>query len=358
MSRIFKTRRRLLAVAAGVAALAATSIAVTTSGAATPTEAPVISGIAQEGRSLVSSLGSWSADGDPDTYAIRWQRCDTGGNACVDIAGAQAAIYTLGSADVGSTVRSVVTATDSAGPTSQPSAPSVIIAGSAIPTITGTPTEGQILTASEGSWAGPAPITYSYQWLLCDATGGACVPIIGATAKTFTLTSATVGKTVRVRVTGANTNGSSSVTSVPSAVIAEAAPKSLIKLSNGKSSVAAADVKLPARLIVQKFVVQKAQPIRSLDPFRVTFTITDTRGYVVRDALVYVIGLPYNRIDNEPEVKTGQDGTVTMTLSPTSLQPLKTGARLVIFARARVEGQDLLAGASSRRLVEVVFGAR
>ena len=57
-----------------------------------------------------------------------------------------------------------------------------------------------------------------------------------------------------------------------------------------------------------------------------------------------------------PEGKTGQDGTVTLTLVPTRLQPLKLGARLVIFARARVAGQKLLTGASSRRLVEIVFG--
>ena len=48
---------------------------------------------------------------------------------------------------------------------------------------------------------------------------------------------------------------------------------------------------------------------------------------------------------------------MTFTLTPTKLQPLKVGARLVIFARARVAGDQLLAGVSARRLVEVVFGA-
>ena len=103
--------------------------------------------------------------------------------------------------------------------------------------------------------------------------------------------------------------------------------------------------------------MQQTQPLHTRAPFRVTFTVTDTRGYVVRNALVYLIGLPYNRIQTVPEQKTGQDGTATFTLTPTSLQPLKVGARLVIFGRARVEGDSLLAGASTRRLVEVVFGA-
>ena len=51
------------------------------------------------------------------------------------------------------------------------------------------------------------------------------------------------------------------------------------------------------------------------------------------------------------------NGTATFTIVPTRLQPLQLGARIVIFARARVEGDQLLAGASTRRLVEIVFGA-
>ena len=184
-----------------------------------------------------------------------------------------------------------------------------------------------------------------------------CLPITGATAKTYLLTSAAVGKTVRVVVTATNANGARTSTSVPTAVVDQGAPASLVKLPNGLTSVDAADVKLPARLILSKFKVQQTQPLHTRAPFRVTFTVTDTRGYVVRNALVYLIGLPYNRILTATEQRTAQDGTVTFTLTPTKLQPLKVGARLVIFARARVEGDSLLAGASTRRLVEVVFGA-
>ena len=88
---------------------------------------------------------------------------------------------------------------------------------------------------------------------------------------------------------------------------------SLVKLPNGLTSVDAADVKLPYRLILSKFKVQQTQPLHSRAPFRVSFTVTDTRGYVVRNTLVYVIGLPYNRILNATEQRTAQDGTVTFT---------------------------------------------
>jgi hypothetical protein len=166
-----------------------------------------------------------------------------------------------------------------------------------------------------------------------------------------------VGKTVRLQVTASNASGAVAGTSVPTAVIGTAGPVTLVKLSNGLTSVDASEVKLPYRLILSKFRVQQTQPLRSRAPFRVSFTVTDTRGYVVRNSLVYVIGLPYNRILSATEQRTAQDGTVSFQLTPTKLQPLKIGARLVIFARARVEGDSLLAGASTRRLVEVVFGA-
>ena len=218
------------------------------------------------------------------------------------------------------------------------------------------PANGQTLSAVDGQWTGATPITFSYLWQLCDSTGAGCLPITGATAKTYLLTSSAVGKTLRVQVTAANSNGTRASTSVPTAVVSST-PTTLVKLANGVTSIDASEVALPARLILSKFRVQQSQPLHTRAPFRVTFTVTDTRGYVVRNALVYLIGLPYNRIQTVPEQKTGQDGTATFTLTPTSLQPLKVGARLVIFGRARVEGDSLLAGASTRRLVEVVFGA-
>jgi hypothetical protein len=341
---------------------------VSTSGAAggpTNNVAPNVTGTAQEGKTLTSTTGSWTGTGGTISYAFQWQRCNPNSTACADIIGATNPTYTVGSADVSNTIRSVISATDTTGTAQQASAtsatvtaaPSLAPASTAPVTITGTPSNGQTLTAGNGAWSGATPITFTYVWQLCDATGAGCQPIAGATAKTYLLTTAAVGKTLRVVVTATNSNGARTSTSVPTAVVDQGAPASLVKLSNGLTSVDAADVKLPARLILSKFKVQQTQPLHTRAPFRVTFTVTDTRGYVVRNALVYLIGLPYNRILTATEQRTAQDGTVTFTLTPTKLQPLKVGARLVIFARARVEGDSLLAGASTRRLVEVVFGA-
>jgi hypothetical protein len=357
-------------IAGIVAALALAAIGLTTvaTSVAAPdpvnTVAPSVTGAVQQGQQLTSSTGTWTSGNPPISYTYQWQRCNPDVTGCANIGGATVATYTLGSADVGNVVRSVVTATDMTGAASQASAAtSTVTAATSLapanttpPTITGTPANGQTLSAVDGQWTGATPITFSYVWQLCDATGAGCLPITGATAKTYLLTSSAVGKTLRVQVTAANANGTRASTSVPTAVVSST-PTTLVKLANGVTSIDASEVTLPARLILSKFRVQQSQPLHTRAPFRVTFTVTDTRGYVVRNALVYLIGLPYNRIQTAPEQKTGQDGTATFTLTPTSLQPLKVGARLVIFGRARVEGDSLLAGASTRRLVEVVFGA-
>jgi hypothetical protein len=90
------------------------------------TAPPTVSGLAQEGRTLTSTSGSWT--GTAPSYSYQWQRCDSGGNGCADIAGASTSSYLVSGADVGATLRSQVTATNTAGSASQPSAASALIA--------------------------------------------------------------------------------------------------------------------------------------------------------------------------------------------------------------------------------------
>lgn len=94
------------------------------------------------------------------------------------------------------------------------------------PTISGTPQEGQTLTASTGSWTGN-PTSYTYAWSRCDASGNACTVITGATAATYKATADDVGHTLRVAVTAKNADGSSvPAVSSPTAVVTGAnAPK-------------------------------------------------------------------------------------------------------------------------------------
>jgi hypothetical protein len=78
--------------------------------------------------------------------------------------------------------------------------------------------QGQTLTASPGSWS-RKPTSYAYQWQRCNATGGACASLSGATAKTYTLTSLDVGSTMRVVVKATNGSGTGTATSAATAVV-------------------------------------------------------------------------------------------------------------------------------------------
>jgi hypothetical protein len=86
------------------------------------TSPPSISGRPEAGLSLSANPGAWS--GSPAGYAYAWQRCAADGNGCSAISGAAGKTYELGSADVGSTLRVRVTATNAGGATSALSAAS------------------------------------------------------------------------------------------------------------------------------------------------------------------------------------------------------------------------------------------
>jgi hypothetical protein len=77
---------------------------------------PSISGTAQQGQTLTADHGDWSGTA-PITYSYQWQRCNTAGNNCAGISGANARLYDVKSQDVGHTLRVRVTAKNSAGST-------------------------------------------------------------------------------------------------------------------------------------------------------------------------------------------------------------------------------------------------
>src|SRR5439155_9735504 len=77
------------------------------------------------------------------------------------------------------------------------------------PTITGTALQGQILTATPGTWSG-SPSAFSYAWLRCDPAAAYCTPIpLATTSATYVLTEADVGGTLRVAVVASNAAGAS-----------------------------------------------------------------------------------------------------------------------------------------------------
>jgi concanavalin A-like lectin/glucanase superfamily protein len=216
--------------AAQAGSVVADTIAVQSGGASTPsppvnTSPPNISGTPQVAQTLTASTGNWSGT-QPIAYAYQWQRCDTSGAGCAAVTGATSASYAVTSDDVGSRLRVAVTATNSVGSATARSDATTVVQSAASPpanvsppTISGTPRDGQSLSAGPGSWSGTQPITYAYQWQRCSTTGTSCTPISGATASTYVLTSADVGSTVRVVVTATNSAGSATAASDATAVV-------------------------------------------------------------------------------------------------------------------------------------------
>ncbi|MGZ4674371.1 MAG: right-handed parallel beta-helix repeat-containing protein [Ilumatobacteraceae bacterium] len=275
----------------------------------------MISGTAQQGQTLVATSGTWA--NNVASYLYAWEDCDTSGDNCVNIGGATASGYTLQASDVGATLRSVVTASNSGGSVSARSAATAVVvaeppaafsfapaspttgqnvhfdassstcqdtpctytwsdnppsggswalgtgptldfvfrvtgtkyvtltvtdasnnsatvehdvvvtaaqtvsapSNTALPVISGTATQGQTLTTSNGSWNG-SPTAYAYQWRQCDASGNNCTNITGGTSSSYTLAAGDVGQTVRVVVTATNAGGSTPATSAQTSAVA------------------------------------------------------------------------------------------------------------------------------------------
>jgi len=96
------------------------------------------------------------------------------------------------------------------------------------PAVSGTPTVGQTLTASNGTWSN-APTSYAYQWLRCNGGGNSCVSVSNGTQQTYALVGADAGRTMRVRVTATNADGSASAESDQTAAVAAATSSSAPK---------------------------------------------------------------------------------------------------------------------------------
>ena len=82
-----------------------------------------------------------------------------------------------------------------------------------VPSISGTPQDGDLLTASSGTWSN-SPTSYSYQWKDCDDFGD-CVDDPGGTNSTYLVSEWDIGWEVEVQVTATNASGYAASTSDP-----------------------------------------------------------------------------------------------------------------------------------------------
>lgn len=356
------TRRAVLPAAVVVGMAAALVPGLGSARALSPpsnTGEPRIIGDPVEGRTLTATTGSWSGTG-PFSYSYRWVRCPLDGGApdgsnCGALPNSSTSTYRLRDADVGLRMRVRVTATNSEGSTTVASNATTPVRGSSRPrnvdppTISGQPVLGQTLTATTGTWSGSQPISYAYDWLRCNRSGGGCAVVSGATGRSYALRQDDVGTTLRIRVTARNSIGSERSTSVPTAVVVSGAPTGC---PAGGGPVPVEQVTPPARLLVDRFQVSPSPVPLGVDSLVVRFHVSACGGRSVAGALVYATAVPYNQFAIPAEQHTAPDGWVTLQMQ--RLNGFPAAARqtlLVMFVRARKGGEPVLSGISTRRLI-------
>ncbi len=210
-----------LIIACGVAG----SVAFARSAAAPQNSAaPQISGTAKEGSTLTASDGTWT--GAPTSFTYQWRRCASDGNACGSIVGATDKTYTVATADVGHTLRVVVTAVNADGKTPATSDATDVVDSKTGPTntvkpaVTGSAVVGQELRVSRGTWS-PTPTSYGYQWQRCSSSGTDCVNVGGATSPSYGVRSVDVDHRMRALVTARISTGRSTTASSTSGVVSD-----------------------------------------------------------------------------------------------------------------------------------------
>lgn len=170
-----------------------------------------LSGVHTEGFTLTCTFNDDDPDGPGTGVSYQWFRDPDGSNT--SIGGATNSTYVLQAADVGFEVRCRVSYTDGQGfaeviYTTESTPIEQQDTGDATATLSGTPTEGQVLTATfndddpDGAATG-----ITYQWFRDPS--GTNTSIGGATANTYTLVNADVGFVVRCRVQYTDANGTS-----------------------------------------------------------------------------------------------------------------------------------------------------
>ena len=358
----------------------------TTTGPPLNTTEPSVTGTPTLAHALTASVGTWSG-ALPITFAYQWLRCgpDGGlpdGSNCTSISGATISSYVAVADDVGQRLRVRVTASNGEGSRSATSnatepvqasatAGSLAPANSILPSVSGTAAVGETLLAGVGTWRGAAPLTYAYQWLRCGAGGGQpsgsdCTAIAGATLSRYAVASGDLGQRLRVRVTARNAAGTATATSAATEQVLSSAPTppvpttpppptlppGALRLSDGTISVPVASVSLPQRLAVGR-VIFRPNPVRSRKrPLEVRVRIRDSRGYVVRGALVLARAVP--AVTSAPaEKRTARNGWVRFRVTPKEIFPLRRGRSVTFQIRARKASDGARAGVSARRLVKV-----
>lgn len=90
------------------------------------------------------------------------------------------------------------------------------------PSISGSPSVGSTLAGNPGIWGG-AKLSFAFAWQRCDANGGNCAPVSGATSTRYVVATSDVNRTLRLVAYVSNRSGTSTVSSPPTVVVPDPA---------------------------------------------------------------------------------------------------------------------------------------
>lgn len=193
--------------------------------AAKNTVPPTLSTLQQVGAAISIVGGTWIGNA-PISLSYQWMA------AGANISGATGLTYTPVTGDIGKIISVRIVGVNAQGSdtvtvaalTAVTAVPLTAPTLTTAPTITGTAQVGVVLTGNAGVWAGNPTPTVTRVW---RANG---VDIAGATGATYTPVAGDIGKTIILRETATNSQGSDSANSVATAAViaALAAPANTV----------------------------------------------------------------------------------------------------------------------------------
>ena len=174
------------------------------------TGTPTLRGSAQEGQTLTVDTSAIADDDGLTNPSYSYQWIANYGTPDSDIQDATSSAYTLGSGDVGKTIKVKVSFTDDEGnEETLTSAATAVVSenpgnpATGAPEINGTAQVGRTLTVSTTGIAdddGLTGVSYAYQWIRYDHTNHTSTEIDGAASSTYTAQAADVGRAIMVKV--------------------------------------------------------------------------------------------------------------------------------------------------------------
>jgi hypothetical protein len=179
------------------------------------TVAPVVSGTASFGSTLTTTNGTWTGAPAP-TFTYQWQRVTT------NISGATSSTYVLVAADVGNTIRCVVTATNAIAPSgvaansnSTSSVAAVVPGAPTIGTATQTGSTTATVTFTAPASNGGATIT---QYDVVSSPAGGTGTLVQAGSGTINVTGLTGGTSYTFTVKATNSAGQSAASAASNSI--------------------------------------------------------------------------------------------------------------------------------------------